>query len=197
MADHGHHLADELRQCIRPHLHTKDPAGWIRVKLKEHQWSQRVAIVNALRDHPKVAVHSCHDAVESYIVARVAGWWIDVHPPGSAFVVSKAPTYKQVHAVLWEEIRTAHTKGALPGRVTQSEEWKITDRLVGYGRKPADHDERNGSLRGASVALNFTRSTASILSTLLHTSAIIRLTMLLAQRALYGGPQISRWRAVR
>jgi hypothetical protein len=56
-------------------------------------------------------------------------------------VVSTAPTYPQVHAILWEEIRKNHRRGMLPGRVLQSDEWKLSDdRLVGWGRKPSDAD---------------------------------------------------------
>ncbi|MER6813578.1 hypothetical protein ABT299_30285 [Spirillospora sp. NPDC000708] len=69
----------------------------------------------------------------------------DIHPPGEAFIVSTAPTYAQVHAILWEEIRKAakNPKGdPLPGRVLQSDEWKLDDgTLVGWGRKPADNDQ--------------------------------------------------------
>lgn len=62
-------------------------------------------------------------------------------------MVSTAPTYQQVHAILWEEIRRAATRAAnrdepLPGRVLLSDEWKLDDgTLVGWGRKPADTDE--------------------------------------------------------
>lgn len=61
-------------------------------------------------------------------------------------MVSTAPTYKQVHAILWEEIRGAAKKASgrgdgLPGRVLQSDEWKLDDgTLIGFGRKPADTD---------------------------------------------------------
>jgi hypothetical protein len=46
--------------------------------------------------------------------ARIAAWWLDVHPPGEAFVVSTAPTFSQVRAILWREIGRAHRKGGLP-----------------------------------------------------------------------------------
>lgn len=61
-------------------------------------------------------------------------------------MVSTAPTYQQVHAILWEEIRRAAKKAEakgqpLAGRVLQSDEWKLDDgTLVGWGRKPADQD---------------------------------------------------------
>lgn len=67
-------------------------------------------------------------------------WWLDSHPPGEAFVVTTAPTFPQVRAILWRYIRQVHRKAGLPGRVNQTE-WLIDDELVAYGRKPADHDE--------------------------------------------------------
>jgi hypothetical protein len=130
-----------------PSPYLADPVGWVRNRLGEHLWSKQRTIAESVRDHRRTAVKSCHDAGKSYIAARLAAWWIDAHPPGEAFVVSTAPTYRQVHAILWEEIRraakSAATRGEpLPGRALQSDEWKLDDgTLVGWGRKPADTDE--------------------------------------------------------
>ncbi|WP_109507345.1 hypothetical protein [Nocardioides speluncae] len=132
---------------LRPDPHLTDPAGWIRDRLGEHPWSKQRDIAASIVEHRRTAVRSCHDSGKSYIASRIADWWIDTHPPGEAFVVSTAPTYKQVHAILWEEIRAAAKRAAangnpLPGRVLQSDEWKLDDgTLVGFGRKPADTDE--------------------------------------------------------
>lgn len=72
----------------------------------------------------------------------LALWWIDTHPPGTAFVISTAPSYAQVHALLWEEIRKGHRRGGLPGTVTLDDTWKLADgTLVGQGRKPPNHVE--------------------------------------------------------
>lgn len=124
-----------------------DPVGWVRDRLGEHMWSKQREIAQSVVDNRRTAVKSCHDAGKSFLAARLAAWWISVHPPGQAFIVSTAPTYQQVHAILWEEIRAAAKKAAtvgdpLPGRVLLSDEWKLTDgTLVGWGRKPADTDE--------------------------------------------------------
>ncbi len=124
-----------------------DPVGWTRDRLGEFLWSKQRQIAESVRDNRRTAVRSCHSAGKSRIASRIASWWIDVHPPGEAFVVSTAPTYPQVHAILWEEIRnaakSASAKGdPLPGRVLQSDVWKLDDgTLVGWGRKPADTDE--------------------------------------------------------
>src|SRR4029453_13809177 len=53
------------------------------------------------------------------------------------FVVSTAPTFSQVRAILWRELDQAHRKGGLPGQI-HTTEWKVDRRLIGFGRKPAD-----------------------------------------------------------
>jgi hypothetical protein len=124
-----------------------NPVGWINDRLGEHLWSKQRDIARPVVANRYTAVKSCHDAGKSWIASRLAAWWIDTHPPGEAFVASTAPSYPQVHAILWEEIRKAARAGAkagnpLPGRVMQSDEWKLDDgTLVGWGRKPADTDE--------------------------------------------------------
>lgn len=131
------YLAD-LYPRADPHLH--DPAGWVRTRLHEHLWSKQIDILESVRDHRRTAVHSCHGAGKSHIAARVAAWWIECHPPGTAFVVSTAPSWPQVRAILWRYIGQVHRKGRLVGRVNQTE-WFVGEELVGYGRKPPDDDE--------------------------------------------------------
>lgn len=117
-----------------------DPASWVRERLAGFVWSKQRQIMTSVVDHRRTAVKSSHGIGKSWTAAQLAGWWIDVHPPGEAMVVTTAPTYAQVHAVLWEEIRAGHRRGDLPGRVTLDDQWKIGDVLVGMGRKPADYD---------------------------------------------------------
>ncbi len=92
-----------------------------------------------MRDHRRVAVRSAQDVGKSRIASRLSCWWIDTHPVGEAFVVTTAPSFKQVQAVLWREMRSAHRVGGLPGVMTETE-WKISGELVAFGRKPADYD---------------------------------------------------------
>lgn len=125
-----------------PHPHLNDPAGWVAATTGEHLWSKQVEVAAALAVHRKVAVKAGHGVGKSWFAGRAVGWWLDVHPPGSAFAVTTAPTDPQVKAILWKEIRRAHRKGQLAGRVTESAEWKddLGD-LIGMGRKPSDHNE--------------------------------------------------------
>lgn len=109
-------------------------------------WSKQKEIMEAVqrgRTDPRyrrTAVRSCHGVGKSYVAAMVAAWWLDVHPAGEAYVVTTAPTYAQVRAILWRYIRQLHKKGGLGGRVNQTE-WHIDGEMVAFGRKPSDHDE--------------------------------------------------------
>ncbi|MFD9763194.1 hypothetical protein ACFWXI_06575 [[Kitasatospora] papulosa] len=116
------------------------PVRWVQERLRQTVWSKQREILAAVRDNRKTAVRSGHGVGKSWTAALVACWWLDTHPPGDAFVVSTAPTFSQVRAILWRYIRKHHRTGQLAGRVNQTE-WLIDDELVGYGRKPADTDE--------------------------------------------------------
>lgn len=117
-----------------------DPASWAVEKLGAFVWSKQREIFDSVAVNRRTLVQSSHGPGKSWTAGALAGWWIDTHPPGEAIVVTTAPTYKQVHGILWEEIRKQHIKGQLPGKVLMTDQWYIGTSLVGEGRKPADHD---------------------------------------------------------
>lgn len=122
------------------HLYRRRPVDWVAARLQQTVWSKQAEIMRSVVDHRRTAVRSCHGIGKSHIAALIACWWLDVHPPGEAFVVTTAPTFPQVRAILWRYIRRTHRAGNLPGNVNQTE-WHLDDELVAFGRKPADHDE--------------------------------------------------------
>lgn len=131
---------DRKRVAERTRKFAHNPVGWVRRRLRQCVWSKQAEILEAVRDHRRTAVRSGHGVGKSHVASLVACWWLDTHEPGTAFVVSTAPTYAQVRAILWRYIRRNHKAASLPGRVNQTE-WHIDDEIVAYGRKPADHDE--------------------------------------------------------
>lgn len=135
-------VADRFAPPRDPYIN--DPIGWIRAKLYESPTRDQCRMAQSVADNRLTAAACCHEIGKSYIASRLAAWWIDVHPPGEAFVVTTAPTAKQVHAVLWRELGRVHDKGNLAGRVNLSDEWYIPvgghQELVAFGRKPADYD---------------------------------------------------------
>lgn len=124
----------------RARLYAHNPVGWVTERLKQIVWSKQREIMLSIRDNRRTAVRSCHGVGKSHTASLIAAWWLDTHPPGEAFVVTSAPTFAQVRAILWRYIRRTHRRGELAGRVNQTE-WHMDDELVAFGRKPADHDE--------------------------------------------------------
>ncbi len=150
-ATRAHLLVKRDQQVDRFAPYTFDPSGFVTHALREHVWSKQEVILNSIRDNRHTAVKSCHGPGKSFIVARAVTWWLSVHEPGTAFVVTTAPSFPQVRAILWREIGRAYRKGKLPGRVNQTE-WFIGrgsehystpfagEEMVAFGRKPADTD---------------------------------------------------------
>lgn len=129
--------ASILEQQVNP----LDPVDWAYKKAKITLWSKQQEIIRSVRDNRRTAVQSGHGIGKSLTASVAASWWVDSHPPNETLVVTTAPSVKQVHAILWEEIRKIHSDAKLPGEVQISDNWKIGDRLVGFGRKPQDHDK--------------------------------------------------------
>jgi hypothetical protein len=115
------------------------PAAFVSEKLGETLWSKQREVAQSVVENRRTAVKSCHAAGKSFTASRLTAWWLWSHVPGTAFVVTTAPTFEQVRAVLWREIGRAHRKGNLLGRVNQTE-WWIGDEMVAFGRKPGDAD---------------------------------------------------------
>jgi len=142
---------DLLEQMVNAPNYTADPVQWVTDRLDGFLWSKQREIIESVRDNRHTTVQSGHATGKSQLAAFITAWWLAAHPPGTAMVVSTAPTYRQVRAILWRYIGRAHRKGKLPGRVTQVE-WHMTDdgthyatprpgeELVGFGSKPSDHD---------------------------------------------------------
>jgi len=130
--------------------HINDPARWVKDKLGLFLWSKQIEVMEAVRDHPLVAVKAAHDVSKSHTASCAGAWWLDVHELGSAFLVTTAPSWPQVEAILWRELRRRHREGRLNGRITLDCKWHmgLTDKrgasdeeLIAMGRKPADYDE--------------------------------------------------------
>lgn len=124
-----------LRRALWP----VDPEIWVEDRLGIKWWNKPREIAQSVVHNRRTAVHACHDSGKSHTAACLVCWWLDTHPPGSAFVVTTAPTGDQVKAILWREINRMHKAGGLQGR-TNLTEWYLDNELVAIGRKPNDYD---------------------------------------------------------
>jgi hypothetical protein len=127
------------RELIEAARYAADPVAWAREVPEHYLWSKQREIIEALKTHRRVAVKSCHGVGKSDTASVAAAWWIATHPPDRVFLVTTAPTFAQVRAILWRYIRVLHKRGKLAGKVNQTE-WHIDGELRGFGRKPADTD---------------------------------------------------------
>lgn len=117
-----------------------DPVGWAESK-GIFLWSKQKEILQAIVTNRYVDVPSCHDAGKSFVAAVAVAWWLDpeVHPVGSAFAVTTAPSDHQVKSILWREVQNLHRRYNLSGRITLDAQWYMGQgerELVAYGRKP-------------------------------------------------------------
>jgi hypothetical protein len=118
----------------------RDTYLWLQKIVGEYAWSKQIEIWQSIQEHRYTAVQSCHDTGKSFSVSRAGCHWVDTRP--DPFLVTTAPTWKQVNSILWREMRRAHRKAELRGRINLDAEWYMgADELVAYGRKPADYDQ--------------------------------------------------------
>jgi hypothetical protein len=127
---------DEISYLRRPVEWCADKPGHLL-----HDMQKRVA--ESVRDNRFTAVPSGHELGKSLCAADLIAWWIDSHPVGQAMVISTAPSFHQVAAILWREIGRTHKAAKLDGKINRSPtpNWILGDEAVGFGRKPADHEE--------------------------------------------------------
>lgn len=118
-------MADSDGQSMRPAFpqYANDPVGFFRDVLAIDPWDRaptmppehgtQVEILEAIRDHDKVAVRSGHKVSKSLSAAGISLWWIYTRTDGR--VTLTAPASHQVESILWPEVRLLH-KGEHPGR---------------------------------------------------------------------------------
>ena len=111
------------------------PAEWAQ-RNGIHWWSAQRRIAESVDVNKRTVVRAGHAVGKSFTAAGLAGWWVDTKP--NSMVITTAPTYDQVHGILWEEIRALHGRLQLPGNALATDEWKIAGRQVAIGRKPPD-----------------------------------------------------------
>lgn len=88
------------------HRFRVDPVLFVDKAFGFEPWSKQREILEAVRDHHRVAVRSCHGVGKTATAAHVGLWFLVCHP-GSTRVVTTAPTGRQVRELLWREIRAA------------------------------------------------------------------------------------------
>lgn len=150
------YVAGDFRRLEAQQRYRKDPTLWAKDKLGVIFHDKQIEIGEALVHFRNVAVAAGHGTGKSFQAAILACWWVDVHPLGSAYVATTAPTNDQISEIIFREVKRIHDMSAervakgiikpeegLQGRVGEDNTWKIerAGRLVTVmkGRKPPDN----------------------------------------------------------
>lgn len=80
-----------------------DPVRFFEEILGVEPWSKQVEIIEAVRDHDRVAVSSGHKVSKSHTAAGLALWFFCSYPDARAIMTST--TSRQVDQILWRELR--------------------------------------------------------------------------------------------
>lgn len=137
-------VAAGIETRLRNESYLWDPVAWAEDTFGIILWSKQKEIMRSVAANRKTAVKSCHSIGKTYLSALLTCWWVCTRE--DAIVQSTAPTYPQVHGLLWEEVRKLRARANLPGRITNEDEWKrmikvgtgVTEGIVAVGKKPAD-----------------------------------------------------------
>jgi len=143
---------EEQERIERAKEYLTDPVGWARDFLGVYLWSKQAEVAMSLVTDKNVVVKAGHEVGKSFLAGLLICWWVDVHwqLPGGCFVVSTAPSTKQINAIVWREVRRffnvaeeRYKNGLvdhkLPGYITSDAHWRLPDGIeLGYGAKPPD-----------------------------------------------------------
>jgi len=98
-------------------IYQDKPVAFFRDVLGVDPWDRQVEVIEAVRDHKRVAVSSGHKVSKSHTAAGLALWFYSSFE--DARVVMSSTTSRQVDQILWRELRmmVARAKLELPGEM--------------------------------------------------------------------------------
>ena len=117
-----------------------DPVRFVEEGLGETTWSKQREVLQSVVDHKRTSVPATHAPGKTHLAARAAAYWIAVHPPGTARVITTATTFRQVKGLLWPHIRRLHQTYKLVGQ-TAATTWTYDGDFLAEGVKPPDDAE--------------------------------------------------------
>lgn len=141
----------ELRIRSKKEEYKVNPVLWAEEVLGVTLWSKQKEMLMSVVHNKRTAVKSCHSSGKSYTMGIAACWWVSTRDYPS-LVVSTAPTYAQVHQILWAEIKKHYVRAGLVGEILESDRWTmvVRDPLTGnkiveevaIGKRPADENDQ-------------------------------------------------------
>jgi hypothetical protein len=92
----------------------RDPVWFFEEILGCETWSRQREVIEAVRDHARVAVRSAHGLGKTFTAARIVLWFLFCWGPRSCRAITTAPTWEGVRDLLWAEINVAVAEARVP-----------------------------------------------------------------------------------
>ena len=123
--------------------HCASPILFAQEVLGVNLWSKQAEVLEAIKDHQRVAVKSGNGLGKGFSAAVAILWFLLCHQP--AVVLSTAPTFRQVRHVLWREVRRLHIKArySLGGKLLETR-LEMDDERFALGLSADRGDEFQG-----------------------------------------------------
>lgn len=106
-------IVQQTMACFPSDEYQARPVEFFRNVLGVEPWSRQIEIIEAVRDHRRVAVRSGHKVSKSNSAAGIALWFYCSFR--DARVIMTSATARQVEQILWRELRMMRTRS---GRCT-------------------------------------------------------------------------------
>jgi phage terminase large subunit len=88
-----------------------EPRKFVTEVLGLTLWEKQFQILEAARDHRRVAIRSGHSVGKTFAVASLVLWWLYAR---QGLVLTTAPTWDHVEGVLWREINSIAGRATVP-----------------------------------------------------------------------------------
>lgn len=99
-------------QAVRfQNLYRQMPDAYVQDILLSDPWSTQIEIIKSVFNNRYTAVKSCNAIGKSYISARIALAFLELHK--DSIVLTTAPTWRQVKDILWRELGSAYAKSLI------------------------------------------------------------------------------------
>lgn len=115
-----------------------DPEFFLRDILGDNPWEKQIEIARSVRDHRYTTVRSGNGCGKTYILPRIALWFLHAYAP--AVVINTAPTWRQVENQYWRNFREAYYRSSLTlgGKLFKTK-WEMDEQWFALGIATDEH----------------------------------------------------------
>lgn len=90
-------------------------------------YPKQIEIIESVRDNRRTACVGCNSSGKDFTAGRIPLWWLSAY--NQAKVVIVAPSYTQIHSIIWKETRLAYQSALYPlgGKILETPYWSLAD----------------------------------------------------------------------